>query len=391
MSAIFTLHIPIEINSQICPPNFVYSVDCQATDHFVFKQVPELSGSAKTGLTQHLTATDIIQIDECTTIYRAVSQDQGNFVLKFVLWKGEPVEIILAGMEAHEGSGHEYGIDALRKFTEPMNDLENEARNYDTLSVLQGAVIPKFYGCFRTETEARYIRNTRRMVTCIVLEDCGEHLKVDRLRDLDDDSLFYVFQQLGKMHMECQAHPNDLSPHNIVEREVDGKVEYRFVDLHDIEYHECHFEGQWDDEEGRMPEGGIGCDLLTSAADDAFFWTKIITIPSTYIGALPYDPEGLPPQFFIDKAIPRNARPAVGHSMLCHIFVDFFTRVYEEHQQQIEEGGESLSSEDVDASWHKAVDKYRQLWLEEGLPTTATEAANFLPAEVREYIFPGGF
>ncbi|KAK0431655.1 hypothetical protein EV421DRAFT_1911638 [Armillaria borealis] len=358
MSTTFTLHIPVDIHSQIRPPNIVYSVDCQATEHFVFEPVPELSGSAKPGLTQQLTVTSITRIHEHATIYRAVSQDQGNFVLKFAFWKGEA-----------------------------LNDLESEARNYGTLSVLQGDVIPIFYGCFRTRTEAKYIRNKRRAVTCIVLEDCGEHLKVEHLRDLDDDSIFYVFQQLGKMHMVCRAHPNDLSPYNIVEREIDGKVEYRYVDLHDIEYHECQFNGQWDGEDGRMPKGGIGCALLTSAAKDAFFWVNFFTIPSTYIGPLPYDPEGLPPQFFIDEVIPHRARTAAGHSMLSHMFVDFFTKAYKEHQQEVEQDGESMSSEDVDASWRKDVDKYRQLWLEEGLPTTATEAAKFFSVEDREYMW----
>ncbi len=154
----FTLHIPVDIHSQIRPPNIVYSVDCQATEHFVFKHVPELSCSARPGLTRQLTVTSIICINEHATVYRAVSQDQGNFVLKFAFWKGDA-----------------------------LNDLENEARNYGTLSVLQGDVIPMFYGCFRTETEAKYIRNKWRAVTCIVLEDCGEHLKVDHLMDLDDD------------------------------------------------------------------------------------------------------------------------------------------------------------------------------------------------------------
>ncbi|PBK71828.1 hypothetical protein ARMSODRAFT_954618 [Armillaria solidipes] len=362
MSPIFALHIPVDIHSQIRPPNIVYSVNCQDTEHFVFKHVPELSGSAKPGLTRQLTVTSIIRINEHATVYRAVSQDKGKFVLKFAFWKGEA-----------------------------LNDLENEARNYGTLSVLQGVVIPNFYGCFRMEAEDKYTQNKRRAVTCIVLEDCGEHLKVDHLRDLDDNSIFYVFQQLGKMHMECHAHPSHVAPRNIIQREVDGKIEYRFVDFHDVDYHECHFNGQWDGEDGRQPKDGIGCALLTSAAKDAFFWVNFFTIPTTYIGPLPYDPEGLPPQFFIDEVIPHRARTAAGHSMLSHMFVDFFTRAYKEHQQQVEQGGESMSSEDVDASWHKDVDKYRQLWLTEGLPTTATEAAQFFSAEDREYMWgPGG-
>ncbi|KAK0463187.1 uncharacterized protein EV420DRAFT_1159926 [Desarmillaria tabescens] len=349
MSTTFTLHIPVDIYSRIRPPNIVYNLDCQATENFVFKRVPELSGSAKSGLTQQLTVTSIIRVNEHATIYRAVSEDQGSFVLKFTFRKGEA-----------------------------LNDLENEARNYNTLSVLQGVVIPKFYGCFRTETETRYIRNKRRSVTCIVLEDCGEHLKVDHLMNLDDDLIFYLFEQLGKMHMECHAHPSKISPYKIAERKVDGRIEYRFMDLHNVKYHECHANGQWYGEDGREPEGGIGCALLTAAADDAFFWVKIVTIPSTYIGALAYDPERLPPQFFIDKVIPPNAPCAVGHSMLSHVFAKFFSDVYKDHQQQIEPKRKSMSNE--------AVDKYRQLWLEKGLPTTATEAVKMLPDDVQKRI-----
>ncbi len=74
--------------------------------------------------------------------------------------------------------------------------------------------------------------------------------------------------------MECHAHPSHVAPRNIVQREVNGKIEYRFVDFHDVDYHECHFDGQWDGEDGRMPKGGIGCALLTSAAQDAFFWVN---------------------------------------------------------------------------------------------------------------------
>ncbi|PBK92676.1 hypothetical protein ARMGADRAFT_1013216 [Armillaria gallica] len=357
----FTLHIPVDIHSQIRPPNIVYSVDCQATEHFVFKHVPELSDSAKPGLTRQLTVTSIIRINEHATVYRAVSQDQGNFVLKFAFWKGEA-----------------------------LNHLENEARNYDTLSVLQGDVIPMFYGCFRTETEPKYIRNKWRAVTCIVLEDCGEHLKVDHLMDLDDDPVIDLFQKIGKMHMECHAHPSDLSPYNIVQRELDGRIEYRLVDLHDVEYHECHFAGKWyddSDDDGNKPKGGIGCDLLTSAADDAFFWYKIITLPSTYIGALAYDPKGLPPQSFIDKVIPPKARYAVGHSLICHIFAKFFSEAYKDHQRQIEPERMSMSDEDVEASWNQAVDKYRQLWLERGLPTTSAEGIAMLPEEAKKRIY----
>ncbi|PBK71829.1 hypothetical protein ARMSODRAFT_954619 [Armillaria solidipes] len=361
MSTTFTLHIPADVHSGIRPPNIVYSLDCQATEYFVFEPVPELSGSAKPGLTQQLTVTSITRIHEHATFYRAVSQDQGNFVLKFAFWKGEA-----------------------------LNDLENEARNYDTLSVLQGDVIPMFYGCFRTEAEVKYTRNKWRAVTCIVLEDCGKHLKVDHLMDLDDDPVIDLFQKIGKMHMECHAHPSELSPYNIAQRELDGRIEYRLVDLHDVEYHECHFAGKWygdSGEGGGKPEGGVGCDLLTSAADDAFFWYKIITLPSTYIGPLAYDPEGLPPQFFIDKVIPPNAHFAVGHSLLCHIFAKFFSEAYKDHQRQIEPERMSMSDEDVEASWNQAVDKYRQLWLEKGLPTTSAEGIDMLPEDAKKRIY----
>lgn len=72
------------------------------------------------------------------------------------------------------------------------------------------------------------------------------------------------------MHMDGGAHHRDFEPWNVVER----NGVYRIIDLDDIYYHECNFDGRFVSEDGGYRWIRDLCVSLDDVAHEARYWKK---------------------------------------------------------------------------------------------------------------------
>ncbi|KAJ7647020.1 hypothetical protein FB45DRAFT_186684 [Roridomyces roridus] len=105
--------------------------------------------------------------------------------------------------------------------------LTHEAEIYQGAARdLCGDVIPAFYGCFQAEMKSM-------IVTCLVLEDCGEPMKkpVDKM---NGDFQIELLQTVNRLHKKGLAH-GDLYPRNILVAEGHPVL----IDLEMSTPHQC--------------------------------------------------------------------------------------------------------------------------------------------------------
>ena len=110
-----------------------------------------------------LSVSSRIHTTEHSTVFRVTDGEQ-LFVVKFALWSGIPTD-----------------------------DLETEVGNYNKLSHIQGTVIPKFFGHYRAEKEEMFKKDKTRVISCIILEDCGNSIPLGHWSYLDKQATYVTF------------------------------------------------------------------------------------------------------------------------------------------------------------------------------------------------------
>ncbi|KII95566.1 hypothetical protein PLICRDRAFT_48513 [Plicaturopsis crispa FD-325 SS-3] len=146
-------------------------------------------------------------------------------------------------------------------------DLLDEARIYTKdAKILQGHAIPQFYGAFQGVVEED-------LMTCLVLEDCGEPIEA-MFHELDRDLAVDIMRRILFLHDIGLVH-NDLTEDNILINE-EGRV--FLIDLECAAPHVCK---RADDvlvgsKQPRMHE--FECDEIYETARMMRLWTR------TYVG-----------------------------------------------------------------------------------------------------------
>ncbi|KLO17601.1 hypothetical protein SCHPADRAFT_900535 [Schizopora paradoxa] len=139
---------------------------------------------------------------------------------------------------------------------------------YDKLNVLQGKVIPKFYGYY--EMDGLWEANPDCEFACILLEDCGDPIPFNGFFDFTQEDRKTIFKKLVEIHREgiCPIH---FSEDSIVVKQGD----YRIIGLDKAWNHKC----DWRDVMDQYMETSIhdyekafGCASLAMNGDKLGLW-----------------------------------------------------------------------------------------------------------------------
>ncbi|KAI3637948.1 hypothetical protein MIR68_004597 [Amoeboaphelidium protococcarum] len=110
-------------------------------------------------------------------------------------------------------------------------DLAREVRAYQLLELLQGTVIPKFYG---------YI-DLAGSFDCLLIEDLGAGLEDDECNDIESQIIDKVKLQLAQMHQLGVAH-GDIALRNIIIHR-DSLESNRHDAVRILDFGQCSFQG----------------------------------------------------------------------------------------------------------------------------------------------------
>ncbi|KAI3654883.1 hypothetical protein MP228_000263 [Amoeboaphelidium protococcarum] len=113
-------------------------------------------------------------------------------------------------------------------------DLAREVRAYQLLELLQGTVIPKFYG---------YI-DLAGSFDCLLIEDLGAGLEDDECNDIESQIIDKVKLQLAQMHQLGVAH-GDIALRNIIIHR-DSLESNRHDAVRILDFGQCLFQGDSD-------------------------------------------------------------------------------------------------------------------------------------------------
>ncbi|KAF5378538.1 hypothetical protein D9615_007078 [Tricholomella constricta] len=177
-------------------------------------------------------------------------------------------------------------------------DLSQEAAAYaGFLEILQGSVVPTYYGKYDGECSHGIV------LSCIVLEDCGEKVEC-KLLDLETEERHKVLEQLGRLHSGANRHLVDFANPNVVVK----NGEYRLIGFHDDDLwdHECTFDGEWHFGEDIVGDDRT-CYALADVGDSLEIWKEEI-LPCISINGCDYPCVWYPSQKVIDTLFKEDIR-----------------------------------------------------------------------------------
>ncbi|KAK7463542.1 hypothetical protein VKT23_006890 [Stygiomarasmius scandens] len=230
---------------------------------------------------------------------------------------GSLIRIISIVESTEQGSTYRGMVDAtpvIVKFAVWRNEseerLRKEAQAYYAFSLRippTDPILPKSFGLYVADSPDRPIAE-RCNLSMLVLQDCGNVID-QPLYKLPQHEKVEILKLLGRFHQYTQSHIVDFDESNVVNM---GEDQYRLIPLHNIEQHECRFQGDWQLNRFYPNRQKFGCPDLLATAYDAGLWTvpkKDKEAPKPKIGDinLPH----LPPQRVIDEIIPREVLPLV--------------------------------------------------------------------------------
>ncbi|KII83796.1 hypothetical protein PLICRDRAFT_95773 [Plicaturopsis crispa FD-325 SS-3] len=167
-------------------------------------------------------------------------------------------------------------------------DLEREAETYrNALAKLQGKVVPRSYGFYRSPDDAE------EAICCLVLEDCGD--MVYCFYDLPADDQLEIMLHVKALHDKGLA-LRDFAERNVVCRNGD----YRLIDFHDTDNHTCEWNG--DLHVGKGTPVGLICRYMLDCGLDMHFWPPQLP-PSVYIGKTRVPAKWYPSQTKINELL----------------------------------------------------------------------------------------
>ncbi|GBE82664.1 hypothetical protein SCP_0410490 [Sparassis crispa] len=143
-------------------------------------------------------------------------------------------------------------------------DLIKEANFYQNeLAAVQGNIVPRFYGIFQG-----HIRTL--LMTCMVLEHCGEHMTKAQHEDMDFK--VELISRLGYLHSICGVEHGDVCSSNILVKDGFPVI----IDFECAQPHRC--ERKMTIEVGKPwpPVLDFGCFELYDVARDFELWGPAI-------------------------------------------------------------------------------------------------------------------